>query len=263
MGSVLNLRRSEYSVVWLPTSPRGDATMPPADGLKNDPVPSNEALSGRDLRAISRFLIAFCIGVIATLVWQSCSDAARQLAQTSSLQFGGLAPIVQTTPDMIAPATFANRFLGDQHLAAVRENVDQLAASPQQINMGIVQLPSVQEEMTHNIASQQQTERHTVSNVSVPLPRPTPAETRKRAWRPATTTAGAGPNAHHTVTSFTSVGASSSPSLVLLTRLDGHKRTRSSAAALRSSAPEPFSESLIFVSQSLMSALSKIAGIQL
>jgi hypothetical protein len=262
MGPILNLRRSEYSVVWLPTSPRGDVIMPPVGRLKNDPVPSKEALPGRDLRAICRFLVAFCIGVTATLAWQSCSDAARQMAQTSSLQFG-LAPIAQTTPDIVAPATFAGRFLGDQHLAAVQGGVDQLATSPQQINLGIVQVPSVQEQMIGNIASQRQTERHTVSNLSVPLPRPAPAETRKRASRPATITAGAGPNAHHAVASFAGVGASSPPSPVLLTRLDGHKRTRSSVAAPRSSAPEPFSESLIFVSQSLVSALSRIAGIQL
>jgi len=265
MGPVLSLRRSEYSVVWLPTSPSMDATMPPPDDLKNDSVPIYKALTGTgNPRALSRFLLAFCIGVIATLTWQSCGDAARQLAQTSSLQFGGWAPIAQTTSDMIAPATFAGRFLGDQHLAAVQENVDQLAASSLQINIGIMQLPPIQEPITHNNASQQQTERRTVSKVSVPLPRPAPAETRKPAWRPAIRTAGTGPNTHHTVTSLTSVGpSSSSPSLVLLTRLDGHKRTRSSAAALRSSAPEPFSESLIFVSQSLKSALSKITGIQL
>src|SRR5262249_20328431 len=156
--------------------------------------------------AISRFLVAFCIGVTATLAWQSCSDAARQLAQTSSLQFGGLAPIAQTTPDTIAPATFAGRFLGDQHLTAVQGNVDHLATRPQQINLGIVQLPSVQEQMMHNIASQQQTERHTVSNVSVPLPRPASAEKRKHASRPATVTASAGPNAHHAVASFAGFG---------------------------------------------------------
>src|SRR5262249_880009 len=159
----------------------------------------------------------------------------------------------------IAPATFAGRFLGDQDLAAVKENVDQLAASPQQINMDIVQLASVQEQITRNIASHKQTERHTVSTLSVPLPRPAPPKTRKHPWHPTTAPAGAGPNVHHAVTSITSVGASSSPSPVLSARLDtGHKRTRSSAAALRSSAPEPFSESLIFVSQNLMSTLSKL-----
>jgi hypothetical protein len=256
MDSVLSLGRCEYSVVWLPSGPSVDATIPPADDLKNDPVPSHEALPGRG--DPSRFLVAFCIGVIATLAWQSCSDAARQLAQTSSLQFGGSAPIAQPAPNLIAPATFASRFLSDQHLVAVQEeNVDRL--SRQQINMGIVQLPSVHEQMMRNVASQQQTEGHT----AVPLPRPAPAVTRRHASRSAMTTAGAAPNAHHTLTSFASVAASSPPPALSM-RLDaGQKQTRSSAAALRSSAPEPFSGSLIFVGQSVISALSKITGIQL
>jgi hypothetical protein len=264
MSSVLSLRRGEYSVVWLPTSPSLDAAMPPADDLKNDPVPSNEAVRGKgDPCAISRFLVAFGIGVATTLAWQSCSDAARPLAQTASLQFGRSAPIAQPTPNVIAPATFANRFLSDQHLAAVQENVDRLAVSPQQINMGIVQLPSVSQQMTRNIASRLQTERYTALNVSVPLPRPAPAEARNHASRPATTTAAA-PNAHHTVTSFMRVMASSSPPPALSMRLDaGQKRTRSSAVALRSSPSEPLSGSLIFVRQSVISVLSKITGIQL
>ena len=265
MGPVLSLRRCEYSVVWLPTSPSVDATMPPADDLKNGPVTRNEALPGRgDLCAISRFVVAFCIGVTATLAWQSCSDAARQLAQTSSLQFGGSAPIAQPTSNVIAPATFASRFLSDQHLAALQEDVDRLAVSPRQINIGIVQLPSAREEMTRNIASQHETGRHTALNVSVPLPRPAPTETRKHASRPAAATAHAAPNAHHTVTSFTSVAASSSAPPALSMGLDaGQKRTRSSAAAVGSSAPEPFRRSLIFVGQSVISALSKITGIQM
>jgi hypothetical protein len=262
MGPMLSLKRHEYSVVWLPTSPPVDATMPPVD-LKNYPVPSNEALPRRgDPCAISRFLVAFCIGATVTLAWQSCSDAARQLAQTSALRFGGLAPIAQPTPNVIAPATFASRFLSDQHLAAVQENVDRHAVRPRQINIDIDS--SVREQTTRNIASQHQAEPHTTLNVSVPLPRPAPAETRKHASRPATTTADAAPNAHHTVTSFASVTASSSPPPALSMRLDaGQKRTRSSAGAQRSSAPEPFTGSLLFVGQSVIAALSKITGIQL
>jgi hypothetical protein len=245
MGCVLSLRRCEYSVVWLPTSPSVDATIPPPD-LKNDPVPGTEALPSRgDPNAISRLLVAFCIGVTATLAWQSCSDAARQLAQTSSSQFGGSALIAQPTPNAFATATFASRFPSDQHLAAVQEDVDRLAVSPQQINIGTVALPSVREQMTRNIASQHQAERHTALNEFVPLPRPAPAETRKHAPRSATTTTGAGPNAHHT-----GIDA-------------GQTRTRSSATAQRSSATGPFSGSLIFVGQSVISALSKITGIQL
>src|SRR6266566_5628602 len=264
MGSVLNLARSEYSVVWLPTGLSVDATMPRANDLKNDSVPGNKAPPGiRDPRAMSRFLVAFCIGVIATLAWQSCSDAARQLAEASSWQFGGLVPIAQTTPDVIAPATFASASLDEQHLAAVQEKVDQLAPSQRQINPTVVRLASAQELITRDFASLQQAEWHTVSKISVPLPRPAPAEARKHASRSATTAAGAGPNARHAVTSSTSVG-SSSLSPVLSTRLDtGHKRGRSSAVALRSSAPEPFSQSLIFASQSLMSTLSRITGTQL
>jgi hypothetical protein len=259
MCSVVSLKRGEYSVVWLPATPSVDAAPLPADDLENDPVPNNGALASREEPyAISRFLLAFCIGITATLAWQSCGDAARQLAQASSLKSGGSAPVAQPTPNVIAPETFASRFLSDQHLAALQEDVDRLAVTPQQINIDIVQLPSVREQMTRNIASQHQTERHIDLNVSVPLPRPAPAETRNHAPRPATTTASAAPKAHHTLTSFTSVMASSS------LRLDaGQKRTRSSAVALGSSAPEPFSGSLIFIRQSVISVFSKVTGIQL
>ncbi len=261
MGSVLNLRRSEYSVVWLPIKSSVDATMPPADDPKN--AGRSLVAVERDLRAMSRCLVAFCIGVIATLAWQSCSDAARPLVETSSLQLGGLAAIAQTTPDVTAPATFAAPSLDKQHPAAVQENVDQRAASQQQVNLSVVQLASAQERIARDFDSLEQIERHTISKISVPLPRPAPAETRKHASRPATTTAGAGPNAHHAVTSSTSFGSLSLSPVVSMRVDTGHKRTRSSGAALRSSAPEPFSQSLISASERLMLALSKITGIQL
>jgi hypothetical protein len=259
MGSVLNLRRSEYSVVWLPIKSSVDATMPPADDPKN--AERSLVAVERDLRARSRFLVAFCIGVIATLAWQSCSDTARQLVETSSLQLGALAAIAQTTPDVIAPATVAAPSLDKQHLATVQESVDQRAASQRQINLSVVQLASAQEQIAHDFDSLQQIERRTISEISVPLPRPAPAETRKHASRLATTTAGAGSNAHHAVTSSPGFGSSSLSPVVSMRRDTGHKQTRSSAAALRNSAPEPFSQSL--TSERLMLALSKITRIQL
>jgi len=255
MGSVLDLGRSEYSVVWLPIKPSVDATVPPAD----DPKSAGQ----RDLRAMSRFLVAFCIGVIATLAWQSCSDAARQLVDTSSLQFGGLAAIAQTAPEVTAPATFVAPSLDKPHLAAVQENVDQRAASQQWVNTSVAQPASAREQIARDFDSLQQIEPYTISKISVPLPRPAPAEARRHASRLATATAGAGPNAHHSATSSTSF-RSLSLSPVVSVRLDtGHKQTRSSAAALRSSVPEPFSQSLISASERLMLALSKITGIQL
>jgi hypothetical protein len=258
MGCVLSLGRSEYSVVWLPIKPPAEATIARADDPKNDPLRGYEASLGTpDRRPMSRFPVTFCIGVIAVLAWQSCSDAARRLVETSSLQFGGLAAIAHTTPDMIALATVATPSLDKQHLAAIAENVDQRAASQQRTNL--VQLASAQEQITRDFDSLHQTERHTISKMSVPLPRPAPAETRNYASRP--TTPGAGPNAHHAVTPSTSVG-SSSPSPVMSMRLDARrKRTQSLAPAPRSS--EPFGQSLISASQRLMLALSRITGIQL
>jgi hypothetical protein len=260
MSSVLSLKRSEYCVVWLPVEPPVEATMPPAGDPKNDPLRSNEASPGTpEPRAMSRFPVAFCIGVIAILAWQSCSDAARRLVETSSLQFGGLAPTARTTPDMIASATVAAPSLDKQHFAAIQENVDQRAASQLQIN--VVQLASAQEQIAHDFDSLQQIERRSISKISVPLPRPVPAEMRRSASRSATTAPGAGPSAHHAVTSSASFG-SSSPLPVVSMRLDGRrKRTQSSAPVLRSS--PPFSQSLISASQRLMLALSKITGIQL
>jgi hypothetical protein len=208
-------------------------------------------------RAVARFLGAFCIGVAATLAWQSCSDAARQLVASSSLQLGGSAPqvppIAQTTPD-VAPAA-AGFSPGQQDLAAVRQSVDQLAASQREINRSVVQLASAQEQIVRDIARLQESERYALSMTSVPLPRPAPAQARKHASRPVTT-AGTGANAHHAATSTTGVG-SSSPLPVLSTRLDaGHKRTRSSAADPSAPAEPPFGQSLI-------AALSRITGIRL
>jgi len=235
--------------------------MPPADDPKN--AGRSLVAIERDLRAMSRFRVAFCIGVIATLAWQSCSDAARQLVEASSLQFGGSAAVGQTTLDVTVPATFAAPSLDKQHLAAIQEDVDQRAASRQQINLSVVQLASAQEQIAHDFDSLQQIERHTISKISVPLPRSAPAEMRKHASRLATTTAGAGPNGHHVVTSSTSFGSLSLSPVISMRRDTGHKQTRSSVAALRNSAPEPFSQSLISASERLMLALSKITRIQL
>src|SRR5260370_33220035 len=55
-----------------------------------------------------RFLIAFGIGVAATLAWQSYGDAAREIIASSYPQLGWLAPqaaAAQAAPTTIAAAT--------------------------------------------------------------------------------------------------------------------------------------------------------------
>jgi len=79
--------------------------------LSADSLPVN-SLVKRALLALVRFLITFCIGVAATLAWQSYGDAAREMIANSYPQLGWLTPqaepVAQNAPDVIAlaaPAT--------------------------------------------------------------------------------------------------------------------------------------------------------------
>jgi hypothetical protein len=159
--------------------PSVDATLRPAD-LKNDRSPSKRpSLGKRASRALARFLITFCIGVAATLAWQSYGDAARERIASSSPQLGWLAPraalVAQTAPDMIAPAAPSP----DQQqlnamslgLAAVRQSVDRLGA----------QLTAGQEQMTRDITKLQAAEQDILDKISAPPPRPAGAPARKPA----------------------------------------------------------------------------------
>src|SRR5919198_3225602 len=70
------------------TEPSLDATLRPAD-LQIDRFPSDKpSLSGRILRALTRFLIAAFIGVASTLVWQSYGEAAKQMIAGWAKQLG-------------------------------------------------------------------------------------------------------------------------------------------------------------------------------
>jgi hypothetical protein len=87
-----------------------------------------------------RLLITFCVGVFATLAWQSYGDTARERIAVLYPELGWLAPQAadaQTVSDTVAPAIAS---LNQQELktislglAAVRQRVDQLAANQQQI----------------------------------------------------------------------------------------------------------------------------------
>src|SRR5258705_3140163 len=103
----------------------------PADLLAGEPSVARPPPRKR----FSRFLIAFCIGVAATLAWQSYGDAAREIIASSFPQLGWLAP--QAAAAQVAPATIAaaTASLDQQELkavslglAAVRPRGDQVAA---------------------------------------------------------------------------------------------------------------------------------------
>jgi hypothetical protein len=83
----------------------------------------------------ARFLITFCLGIAATLAWQSYGDRARGIIANLSPQLGWLAPQAALAQPAAATAAVATPSVDQQefkaislNLAAVRQRVDQLAA---------------------------------------------------------------------------------------------------------------------------------------
>ena len=135
------------------------------------------SLGKRAARSLARFIILFCLGVAATLGWQSYGDALRELIASSSPQLGWLAsqaaPLAQSPSDTAAatpPAVVPSPELAQLKemafgFALVRQKVDQLAATQQQMAGDIGRLAADQQELLHKI--------------SAPAPRPAPAPARK------------------------------------------------------------------------------------
>ena len=168
MAYTLSSTQSEFPEDRWPTKSPIQARNRPTDRGIEQP-----SLGKRALRSFARFLIIFCIGVVATLVWQSYAGA--EMIANSSPQLRWLAPQSHTAPDMVAPTVTATPSPDVQQLkamslglAALRQSVEQLAAAHQQ--------------MTDEIAKLQATEQEILDKVSAP-PRPTaaPAPARKSA----------------------------------------------------------------------------------
>jgi hypothetical protein len=146
----------------------------PAD-LKNR-CPRTWSLLGKlTSLAFARYQMAFFIGVAATLAWQSYGDAAKEGVASSYPQLGWLAPQPAPTAsnarDLIAPAVPAATSPDQQQvkamsldLDAVRENIDRIAASQEQIAHGVDQLAAGKEQLTRSIdqiaASEEQMTRN-------------------------------------------------------------------------------------------------------
>ena len=129
-----------------------------------------------------RFLFAFCIGIAATLAWQSYGDAAREIIASSYPQLGWLAPqaaAAQAAPTTIAAATAS---LDQQELkavslglAAVRQRVDQLAA----------QVAAGQEQMTRDFTAKLHAVEQDILDKISAAPQPAAAPARKPMPAPA------------------------------------------------------------------------------
>jgi hypothetical protein len=150
----------------------------PADLLAGEPSIPRPAPRRRP----ARLLIAFCVGIAATLAWQSYGDAAREIVANLSPQLSWLAPqaaVAQTAGPTTAMATAS---LDPQELrtmslglVAVRQRVDQLAA----------QIAAGQEQMTRDFTMKlQAAEQDILEKVSTP-PQPAAAPPRRPAPPPS------------------------------------------------------------------------------
>jgi len=208
MNAMSSPAQSEF---YAGVSPVEAPAVSPAD-LKNDWSPNGRrSLRKRALRTVYSLLITFCIGVAATLAWQSYGDAAREMIANSSPQLGWLAPraepVAQNTPETIALVAPAAPSLDQQQLSAisldldaVRQSTDRIATSiaaiqeqvsrsadrvaTEQIAHSVAQLTAGQEQMTREITKLQAVEQYVLYKNSDPPPRPAPAAVRSPVLRP-------------------------------------------------------------------------------
>jgi hypothetical protein len=140
----------------------------PADLLAGEPPIPRPAPRRRP----ARLLVAFCMGVAATLAWQSYGDAAREILANLSPQLSWLAPQAAVAQTVGAATATATASLDPQELKtmsfglmAVRQRVDQLAA----------QIAAGQEQLTRDFTMKlQAAEQDILGKVSPPPPAAAP-----------------------------------------------------------------------------------------
>jgi hypothetical protein len=209
MNAMSSPAQSEF---YAGVSPVEAPAVSPAD-LKNDRLPNGRRSSRkRALRTVSSLLIAFCIGVAATLAWQSYGDAARAMIANAHPQLGWLAPqgepVTQSVPDAVAVAAPAAPAFDQQQLNAIAidldamrqsidriapgivagqeqmaRSIDRIAATQEQLARTVDQLTANQEQAMREITKLQAVEQYILYKSSEPPPRPAPA--RNPAPRPS------------------------------------------------------------------------------
>jgi hypothetical protein len=199
MSAMPSPAQSEFSEGSLPVKPSVEApVIRPADLKRDRPSKRQQSLGVRIPLAITRFLITFCVGVAATLAWQSYGDAAREMIANASPQLAWLAPqaapVERSVPDAIAPAASAAAAADPQQfspssvdLDAVRQSVDRIAAGQEQITRTVDQLAAGQEQMVREINKLQAIEQYILYKNSEAPARPAaaPAAPAPNAPKPA------------------------------------------------------------------------------
>jgi len=211
MNAMSSPTQSEF---YAGVSPVEAPAVSPAD-LKNDRSPNGrQSPRKRALRTFSSLPIAFCIGVAATLAWQSYGDTAREMIANAHPQLGWLAPqgepVTQNAPVAVAVAAPAAPAFDQQQLNAISidleamrrsidriapgivagqeqmaRSIDRIATTQEQLTRTVDQLTASQEQAMREITKLQAVEQYILYKSSEPPPRLAPAQARNPAPRPS------------------------------------------------------------------------------
>jgi len=211
MNAMSSPTQSEF---YAGVSPVEAPAVSPADH-KNDRSPNGrQSPRKRALRTFSSLPIAFCIGVAATLAWQSYGDTAREMIANAHPQLGWLAPqgepVTQNAPVAVAVAAPAAPAFDQQQLNAISidleamrrsidriapgivagqeqmaRSIDRIATTQEQLTRTVDQLTASQEQAMREITKLQAVEQYILYKSSEPPPRLAPAQARNPAPRPS------------------------------------------------------------------------------
>jgi hypothetical protein len=147
----------------------------------------------RIMIAAARIAVTFCIGIAVTLLWQPYGDAARMMIANASPQLGWLAPR-SSTPGLAVASTNLRttqnaittpHVTASPELEAVRERIDRIAVSQEQMTRTVAQLTANQERIAEEIAKVREVEQYLIYKASYKPAETSPAPQQ----RPVTTSA--------------------------------------------------------------------------
>lgn len=177
--------------------PMEPSTLNPGD-LEDDPYAGHgehqveRVTKKRRPASILRLLITFCLGVGATVAWYSFGDSLRETIAGASPQLAWIAPqpssMAQPGSDSAtsaAPSLDQQLSAASIDIDAVRQNVDRIATSQEQIVRSIGQLTTGQEQLTKEIAKLQAVEQYILYKNSEPPPTRSPPPAPAPVRRPA------------------------------------------------------------------------------
>jgi len=166
MGAMPSRAQSEFYRGLLPIEQSDEAPAVFTAELKNDRFANGQPPDSEETsRPLARVLVPFCIGVAATLTWQSYSDAARRIIAGWSPQ------LVWLTPQAPAPQNVTNTI--EQIVTRIVDRiVTNIAATQEPIARAVDDLTAGQEQLTREIVKLEAISQYGLAKGLEPPPRP-------------------------------------------------------------------------------------------